>query len=196
MTAIAWNGGRYEVTDADRLWLLRAVQAEGPVQADVARALVNLFAFLRSQGDQRTLTQVIRAYAQPVNPRWFQSGDLFKAAAAATTTQDALAVALDKARNRELVHSARTSFTQHVVQAVELALTQPFRSDVTDYAAAHVDATHKGYESRSTPRTGRNRLWTRAVGWAGYLIEGSGGGTAAGLLLFAVFVAAWAARRG
>jgi len=195
VTAIVWDGGRYEVTSDDRLWLLRAVQAEGPVQVDVARALVNLFAYLRSQGDLRTLKQVVRAYAQPINPRWYQEGDLFKQAAAQASSDVALKALLEKAHNREVIHSARTSFTQQTVRAVEQALTQPYRSDVTDYAASYIDATPKGYTPRSDVRNGRNRLWTRAVGWAGYFIEGGGGGTAVGVVLFVCMVGAWAALR-
>lgn len=161
MTLSARDTKPYAPTATDRLWLLRAVAAEGKPHAGVARALVSLFMLRRSQGSQQTLAGLVRAYAQPVNPRWFTSGDLFKAAPR-TAAQRMLAL------QRENVHSVRTAFPSYVYEAVDAALASSFSSDVTDYAAPDVDASAK-YEPRSEPTAGENRFWSRAPGWAGYV---------------------------
>ena len=64
----------YEETDEDRSTLARAVAREGKPPQAVAFALVQRFAMLRS--DWPTLANLVRAYAQPINPRWFPHGDL------------------------------------------------------------------------------------------------------------------------
>ncbi len=187
--------GSYAVTTDDRLWLLRAVQSEGPPQLDVARALVNLFCYLRAYGDKRALADVVRAYAQPINPRWFTSGDLYVASLAKAGSPQERATLVAKAQTRERVHSTRMKFDAGVIDAVKRALEQPFPSDVTDYAASWVDATSKGYAPRSEPGAGRNRLWTRAAGWAGYWVERSGGSVAV-LLVCVVVATALVLRKG
>jgi hypothetical protein len=162
----ASNAQRYEPTSTDRVWLLRAVAAEGKPHAGVAQALVNLFMLRRSRGSLQTLATLVRSYAQPVNPRWFTSGDLFKAAPR-TAAQRMTAL------QRENVHSVRTAFPSYVLAAVDDALARSFPSDVTDYAAPDVDASAK-YESRSEPTAGENRFWSRAPGWAGYMANAAG----------------------
>lgn len=190
MALLKYKGGTYEVTAEDRLWLARAVQAEGPVRADVARALVNLFAYLRSTGRHAgTLAALVRAYAQPVNPRWYEAGDLhLKAYNAAKSDIDA-AKLLELARKREQLHSTRVTFSNETKRAVENALTGGYFGDVTDYAAPTVDATSKGMQPRSAAVPGKNRLWTRAVGWAGYLVD-SNAAPAVALLLTVLALAA------
>ncbi len=165
MLVFGKNQTRYQPTDEDVLWLSRAVEAEGPPRADVARALVNLFAFQRAHGGTRTLTDVVRAYAQPVNPRWFPNGDLLQKNGPVSSEE------LQRALNRQNVHSKRTSFSPETQLAVNEALTTPFSSDVTDYAVPTIDESRKGYEERSEPQRGLNRLWTRAPGWAGYSVD-------------------------
>lgn len=63
MTAILCGRRVYEVTPEDRLWLLRAVHAEGRVERQVAQTLINLFACLYSgpRGRNRTLTELVRS---------------------------------------------------------------------------------------------------------------------------------------
>lgn len=159
---------RVEASAADRLWLLRAVQAEGEPRRAVAEALVNLYAWQRSRGGKASLESIVRAYAQPVNPRWFEGGDLFKTALA-KAPEAAKPAMLAAARRRERFHSVRAKFDAGVIEAVAFALAGEHRTDVTDYAAPNVDATSKGYQPRSDAQPGRNRLWTRAPGWAGYV---------------------------
>lgn len=189
---LQFHGGEYETTDVDRLWLLRAVQAEGEPRLGVAQALVNGFAWAKShQRWNGTLTGWIRAYAQPVNPRWYTTGDLFKLASA-TWSADQRKLMTARAITRETKHSRRTQFDDDVTRAVELALSTGFRGDVTDYAAPDVDASYKGYVPRSDAAPGVNRLWTRAAGWAGYVASGwkvTNGGNVGVLLAFVV--AAW-----
>ena len=159
----------YYPTADDRLWLLRAVAAEGKPEPMVARALVNLFMLQRSKGNTQTLAKLVRAYAQPVNPRWFPDGDLHIAAKA--KGQDTAERAI-----KRIAHSMRTlaAMPPHVVQAVNEALKSSFESDITDYAAPTLDATSKGYLPRSVATPGVNRFWTRASTWPGYMTDATG----------------------
>lgn len=169
------NGAQpYEPTADDRLWLSRAVSAEGAPYDGVARALVNLFMLQRSKGNRQTLATLVRAYAQPVNPRWFENGDLFLAHA-----RTPLEVA--QARARKDVHSKRAVFGAKVIAAVTRALSEPY-SGATDYAVPSLDATKKGYTALTVPTPGQNRLWTRDTSWAGYTTAGA---SVATLLLLA-----------
>lgn len=186
---LVWkDGGSYEVTPSDRSWLLRAVEAEGPVSTQVARALVNRFALLRSRGDKRTLGEFVRAYAQPVNPRWFPDGDLFRKQGVPSASE------LAQAQKRETVHSARLTFSAETEAAVDEALSTPFPSDVTDYAAPDLDASKKGMLARSDKRAGVNRLWTSAPDWAGYAVDGAAGTGSAIVALLALALALYLMR--
>lgn len=170
MMTLNFIGGEYEVTSDDRLWLLRAVQAEGPPQLGVARALINCFCYLRSKRRfDGSLTRHIRAYAQPVNPRWFADGDLYAISLVTKSDEDKRDCAR-AASSRELKHCRRTEFAPHVVGAVSVSLETDYASDITDYAAANVDATGKGYVARTGAFPGLNRFWTRCPGWQGYAV--------------------------
>lgn len=151
----------YAVTAEDWLWLLRAVAAEGPPEAQVARALVNLHALVRSRGGGHSLASLVRAYAQPVNPAWMHGGE-----------RDADPAEVSAAERRRARAASAEAFSPEVVLAVHRALSRPYASDVTDYAAPSVDASRKGYEPRSEPRGGENRFWSRAPGWRGYGVSG------------------------
>jgi hypothetical protein len=61
-------------------------------------------------------------------------------------------------------------FDAGVGAAVLRALTVPYYSDVTDFAASWVDARGK-YLPRSPVRKGENRFWTRDAAWKGYRVE-------------------------
>jgi hypothetical protein len=172
MQLIFRDGKKYEPTAEDKLWLARAVQAEGPVASQVARALVNGFGVTYAHGTYKTLKDFVRAYAQPVNPRWFPDGDLFLKHAGGVPTAAQLAIA----QKRRDVHSTRTKFSAETKDAVKQALETPFSSDVTDYAAAKLDASKKGMTARSDATQGENRLWTRLPGWPGYSVTGAAGG--------------------
>lgn len=188
------TGQKFVATEADRLWLARAVQAEGEPREAVAAALVNLHALRVSRGYRGALAETVRAYAQPVNPRWYPAGDLFRAARAAAAAAELNA--LDRqAEARERFHSTRTRFGAGTLAAVAAALAGRHRSDVTDYAAPSIDASKKGYEPRSEAEPGRNRLWSRAPGWGGYVAAAAGDGAAI-LALVLAFAAVWGVLRG
>jgi hypothetical protein len=158
------RGGRYVVTSEDLLWLLRAVEAEGPPQASVARALVNLFVYLRQSSPgiwgARTLAQLVRSYAQPVSPAWAHGGE-----------RDTTPGAVTAREARRAIASQRVSFGEVTRGAVREALESGTHSgDVTDYAAHTLDAARKGYVLRVPGRDGLNALWTRSPGWSGYRV--------------------------
>jgi len=62
----------YVLTAADFLDLARAVEYEGPPKLGVAWTLIQRFAYLYPV--YPTLSKFVKAYSQPVNPRWFPSG--------------------------------------------------------------------------------------------------------------------------
>jgi hypothetical protein len=164
----------YSVTSDDALWLARAVEAEGPVQAQVAATLINGFTFARARGYQKTLATFVRAYAQPVNPRWYAAGDLFLASLVGKSDSEK-AEAVKDAERRERVHSQRLAFTPGTQAAVIAALNGRVNlpRGATDYAAAYIDASHKKYVALTPSTKGVNRLWSRpgAADWAGYLVD-------------------------
>ena len=182
MKLVFRDGKTYEPTADDKLWLLRAVEAEGPIPHQVARALVNGFGLLYSSGQYKTLAQFVRAYAQPVNPRWYPDGDLFRASIKGPPTSSDLA----QAERRKSLHSTRTTFSADTKAAVDNALSTPYPSDVTDYAAPTLDASKRGYQARSEPTAGVNRLWARQPGWPGYAVDGAESGGVATLLALAL----------
>lgn len=193
---LRFQGGEYVVTDEDRLWLLRAVQAEGEPRQAVAQALVNGFAWARANGRWKaSLMGWVRAYAQPVNSRWFTSGDKFLLSVQGRSPADVAAMK-KRAYQREAMHSTRTQFTAETESAVNYALTTVFHSDITDYAAHdHTPPAH--YVARSAPKAGVNRFWTRAVGWTGYIADGWSSASGGAGIALALLVGVWLlAKRG
>lgn len=116
---IAWD-------DDDRLWLLRAVEAEGPPQDLVAQTLVNRWAWLwdTTPGRYTKLSELVRAYAQPVNPAWFPEGGLFKKQLEAAPPAQRPAL-MKQAERRRDVNATRTQFSPSTVTAVHQALYGP-----------------------------------------------------------------------
>lgn len=198
LATISAKGMRdYKVTAEDKLWLLRAVHAEGKVHSEVAEALVNLFAATRARGVTQSLERLVRAYAQPVNPRWFPDGDLFlRKLGREPDSEVALRAA---ALRRRDVHSKQVDFPPHVVRAVDYALSGVHQTDVTDYAAHWHDASSK-YVARSEVTPGVNRMWTRFPGWSGYSVAVDGqtavdevpGGSAGLVAVLLAVTAIWA----
>lgn len=116
-----------EITAEDALWLARALAGEGPPHTHIAQTLVNRWAWLADfvPGTYPTLTSLVRAYAQPVNPAWFPGGEKFQDAYAAETSPEKRASMLAKAVHRRDVHQHRTKFPPVVVDAVNAALRGP-----------------------------------------------------------------------
>ncbi len=171
---LEFAGFRYSVTADDVLWMARAVEKECRDDGDdlderrVAQTLMNCFCYEASQRNYDSLTKFVRAYAQPVNPRWFPEGDLFKRWHARDPQKYSLAAAVGR-RDR---HSIRTEFGRECVEAVDRALIEgpvDIPRNCTDYAAPWLDASRK-YEPLTHPEVGVNRLWTRAPGWTGYSV--------------------------
>lgn len=195
MSTLIAEGTTYTPTDEDRLWLMRAVAAEGPPHEIVAETLVNGFMWARSKKRYpASLATWVRAYAQPVNPLWFASGRLFQASLLDLDSEFEKKCAIERAKSRE-VKSARLRFDARTRAAVKSALeSSPRFPNATDYAAHHVERKGK-WESCTDPQPGENRFWTRpaAIGWTGYTVvqsiadAGSSGPTGAGggaVLLF------------
>lgn len=128
-------------TDDDRLWLLRAVEAEGAPRTLVAQTLVNRFAWLwdTTPGKYLTLTQLVQAYSQPVNPRWFPGGTLFEQSLGKLTPEQRPG-AVTRAERRRDVHATRTTFSADTERAVDQALYGPITLPMgaLHFAAPHV----------------------------------------------------------
>jgi hypothetical protein len=157
-------------TDGDALWLRRAVEREGKPRELVAQALVNRWAMLHDQPGPAaypSLASFVRAYAQPVNPRWFPEGDIHLATLEAHAPRGAAhrADMIARAEARRDVHSTRKIFRDETLQAVTRALEGPVTlpAGVTEYAAdsKSARATH-GTPYRSLP--GENAFWVRSPG--------------------------------
>jgi hypothetical protein len=117
--SLAWD-------EEDRLWLARAVEAEGEPRDLVAQVLVNRWAWLFDEvpGKYMKLRDLVRAYAQPVNPAWFPGGKLFEARVKTLEPLEQ-AQAQQQAKNRRDVHSTREQFSANTLTAVDQALRGP-----------------------------------------------------------------------
>lgn len=165
---LQFAGHTYAPTDADRLALSRAVHWEGPDHDQVAQALVNGFCHDFAAEREHSLEHHCQAYAQPINPRWFPEGDLFKHWHAI----DSVKYPIDAAILRRNVKSKITKFEPVVVGAVEKALTRgplDIQACCTDYAASWIQ--NRWQLPLSAPIKGMNRLWTRAPKWSGYTVN-------------------------
>lgn len=182
MTTLVTNKASYEPTADDSLWLLRAVEAEGEPRSLVAASLVSGFMFARERGLEWPLARYIRAYSQPVNPRWFLDGDLYKARVAKEADSGKRADLHKLAVAREFQHSKRAFFSDETREAAQRALSStPAIPDATDFAAWWVEKAPP-WEARTAAVPNTNRLWARpgASGWGGYW---TAGGNAVAILL-------------
>lgn len=68
----------YQLTDRDRADFYRCIWREGAPQRAVGWTLIQRFALLHPK-PYATFGAFLRAYCQPINPRWFTSGKLHKA---------------------------------------------------------------------------------------------------------------------
>lgn len=71
----------YTLTEEDKLWLARAMAGEAgenPGNLDghkcVGWAMINRFLLSPAQGNWKTLTELLRAFCQPINPKWALGG--------------------------------------------------------------------------------------------------------------------------
>jgi len=141
----------YTVEKLDVLFLLRAVEHEGEIQAQIAATLINYFMALGAHGNLGTVThmaETIQSYAQPVNPAWFVTGKAYLDAQKAATTDQKRLNLLKQANERSENYTA-LKFSKTTKEAVYAALKGcqaianfPY---VTDYAAK--DQTKPGLES-------------------------------------------------
>lgn len=105
---------QYPLTDLDQLDFARSVWREGKPQLAVAFTLLQRFAFLYSTTrPYKTLSAFLRAYVQPINPRWFSAGDLHLAYVAQLQRANKTAeIADENARAKKREQYAVTPITQ------------------------------------------------------------------------------------
>ena len=156
----------------DRLWLLRAVEAEGEPRDLVAQTLVNRWCWLWDEmpGKYTELHELVRAYAQPVNPAWFPMGKLHLKRLE-TLQGDQASSEVRRAELRRDVHSTRTHFSSNTIAAVDQALRGPIviPAGALHYAAATsprddlpvlvpaVDSRHNVIYGRAQARSANTR---------------------------------------
>lgn len=69
------DGWSYELTPGDLLWAARMIEGEGGNQAGVLWTMAQRLALVHRSAPHLTFTDLIRAYSQPINPRWSRTGD-------------------------------------------------------------------------------------------------------------------------
>lgn len=124
---VSSRGKSLSWTPDDRLWLLRAVEAEGEPRDLVAQVLVNRWAMFWDElpGKYTSLGELVRAYAQPVNPAWFPDGRRYLQSVSAHQDDADYHALLRRAIQRRDVHSTRTHFSPGTLAAVDQALRGP-----------------------------------------------------------------------
>ena len=150
MVALYVGGQKnYEITDTDILWLGRAAQGEGDDPRAIIWAMLQRFSLPSFRRAFPTLTGFVRAFSQPVNPRWMRGGDKCAPTGSGYGTPDCAPELLDR-RER---HSAMspTSFSPVVKAAIAAlrkgALPNPVPKVVNFAArprAQEYVATHPG----------------------------------------------------
>ena len=195
LSARRGNVPPYTVTSEDLLWLLRAINHEGPDPRLNAAVLVNGHMWNRSQGGRGSLGSWVRNYSQPVNPHWYESGEGHQQKMREAASEAERAELVAKARRREHVFSKETKFPARIHAAVRAALAGavPLDPRAVDFAAPWAKSSRIALEP--VPK-GRNRLYTRrgAETWEGYVSSAAsrapllallGAGLAAGAAYFA-----------
>lgn len=108
----------YDATDEDALVLAQAIAREGAPHDAVAWTLVQRFALLHPK--YPTLAAFVRAYSQPINPRWFPDGDKHLAR---LEQLDAAAQRDEKRRAANRLKYAEVEWSELPAYARQLALT-------------------------------------------------------------------------
>ena len=162
---------------------MRAVEREGQPRPLVAQTLVNRFAWLHSRGHYPTLESFVRAYAQPVNPRWYPAGDLHQAAVNKIRNRTDITPAVKteqiaelerRATNRRDVFAVSSHFAPAVIEAVDQALERgplDIGPGTVHYAAARIrrawPVTHEPASSKENrfyrERDGRSGTYLYSV---------------------------------
>jgi hypothetical protein len=135
----------YQVTDDDRLTLIRAVAHEGKPYLAVAWCLLQRFCWLYPSYD--SFARFIKAYAQPINPRWFPDGDLHQKARARAGADLSRIADLDRRAARR-VQYAKQPIEQidakyiEVVDALLCGRTQSPCKGAIHYSASFAKPKH------------------------------------------------------
>jgi hypothetical protein len=124
---LSWNDNgksySYTVTPTDREWFIRCLWREGKPAETVGHVLLQRFALLTYAGAKyATLTDFLRAYCQPVNPRWFPGGNKSEAfIKRAIARGDTASAAKERDRAKQRVTFASTPISAIRTEFVQLA---------------------------------------------------------------------------
>jgi len=113
----------YPISERDRLDLTRAVAKEGSPADAVTWSLIQRFAWLYPA--YGTLSDFVRAYAQPINPRWFPDGDKHRSYIAGLKKRKASAEVIKEAEKdaRNRITYAKASYSDIPEKYTELVLS-------------------------------------------------------------------------
>ena len=156
----------YSATDQDALDLARAIAREGAPHRAVAWTLVQRFAHLYPR--YGSLSDFVRAYSQPINPRWFPDGDLHRKRMR-QLEGDAAAQADERARAKRRVQYAATGWEDLPAEARRLAL-EAIESTVESPVPAAVHFRASMAPAKATKRQAFERA-TRYAGNRADLVE-------------------------
>lgn len=194
MGAIKQGGWSYTLTAADKLWAARMVEGEGPLE-DAPAVLWTMTQLFAPAGQRakyggmryRTFADLIRAYSQPINPRWAPSGDMCSPGGRGYATNACSVSRLE--RRAELARAPYSSLDPAKRAVVERwfkgNLPNPVPGAI-EFAAPNVSrsflASHPGWSKMRTPGLANwylvpPRVGPRvaiAAGGAGLLLLGGG----------------------
>jgi len=198
VTALYIDGKKdYEITAEDLLWLGRAAQGEGGDPRAVIWAMLQRFSLPAFRHTFPTLTSFVRAFSQPVNPRWMRGGDKCATGGSGYGTPDCAERLLD--RREEMSSRDPATFSADVKAAIAAlskgSLANPVPRVVNfavgdrarEYVAAHPGSQLVGCCYIITPESARwpnNYVALGPSTWP-YVV----GGFVAGLAVFGT--AAW-----
>lgn len=141
----------YPISARDKLVLTRAVAREGKPYDAVTWALLQRFAWLYPSGAFETLADLVEAYAQPINPKWFPSGAKHKAAVRRAKTEAQKEALEDRAERRlDYADATYDEIDDKYKNVVDSILSGDKSSPVL--GAVHYRASTSGADSETEAR--------------------------------------------
>ncbi len=181
----------YTLTPKDKLWAARMIQGEGPV-GDSAAVLWTMTQLFTPAGQRakygrpdrfRSFTELIKAYSQPINPRWLRTGDFCRPGGSRSGTS-----ACDETRLRRREVLATMPYAS--VDPAKRAVVKRWMSgSLANPVPGAYEFAHSSVLSQSRIDSlglvGRSRMGNLFLGSRANLPSTTMGGAAGGILLVA-----------
>ena len=182
----AADGWSYQLTASDLDWLSREIANEGGNDAATLWTMAQRLYMLRAHFS--SMTSMIRAFSQPINPRWLAGGDLCAAHPTQCTVDEQQKRA--HAQDPNTVYPRSLAFVQSwaagqipnpVPRAVDFRRAMPPQISMVASGAVTPDPAPATATWRATARRTGPRTSFSLPGW-----EAAGGGGIAGAVALAV----------